>query len=216
MNKQLILGIVFVLSSCLPVLGALDIHFDSVRIDNNTEMEPDFFRKTNDLQLNITSNTDLFEFSQIKRLPIIRGRFYLCDRDNNPLVGKEFNIYTNPQPLKELPLSSKTPFLKEVPLYVLTKPIDNKPSISPLLHQPAPYTYIVYFPNLNIFEDKQKNLGYNLWRIQEDLCFSIRAATYYSPFGITSNTVRIPKEAIKAAVDDYRKAHPDFVPPEEP
>lgn len=60
-------------------------------------------------------------------------------------------------------------------------------------------------------EDYTKD--FNFWEKPEDVCLQINGADRALGFVyFITNTVRVPKEAIKAALYDYRRQHPNFIP----
>jgi len=189
-------GIVLLaLSSCLPVFGSLEIQPASLKVVQIKELN--FYSRYAEnvespiLQVNISSNTDMYKLLKNKNLFIFNNTMVSCNKNSN-LV---FETY--------LGLSARE---KGVTI--------NEDS--PFVNTTAPYFYQIYISIFNKMQINPMVSKYNLWKKPEDICFMIQSHDPTTIFGITSNTIRIPKEAIKAALDDYRKAHPDFVPPEEP
>jgi len=197
MIKYLVAGIVLLaLSSCLPVFSTIEIQpvslkviqrKDLVFIDQNYADEGEI----RILEITITANTNLPVFAEKNSLTFIYSDLFSC--------------------------SNKTEFIDTSNLLA-----NNKPAMPAKAHlfinEVPPYHYQNYLALHDRWKNDPPERKYNFWKKQEDVCMWVRAFDPYS-FGIksvTSNTIRIPKEAIKAALDDYRKAHPDFVPPKEP
>jgi hypothetical protein len=129
------------------------------------------------LKVEFTSAEDL---SRVLREDyyILGTRAYFCNRPNDNAILSFVGIYFRDQPVSG-----------DVPI---VNPTSN-----------GPFTYSTYMgvARQAVYPSNPPQVSFDLRKDPEDICFYV-AGGNTSPFGFRSNVVRVPKEAIAAALQE--------------
>jgi hypothetical protein len=220
--------VILALSSCFPAWDSENLKFESVTVkDNitvdNLHLNSSLYREhiiNPMLRVTISTNEDLFRYLTKHGIqyPVVFPFF--CGYPNNRMEGGELAYYQNKEIIP--PYFSEDGYLPEYIKFGYRSFVLPH-QVSPLDKVKPPYHYQVFI-GINqskttddyIKQNPESFAFYNLWKNINDVCFYLEGIQVYSLFYMKSNIVHIPKGAIKAALDDYRKNHPNFVPPSEP